>query len=221
MRFMIPSNGPGSWQGLLAEPQLHWVTGRSARTMAHAWEEARGWPPEFAAALDGIADLTGLEPIWGFPEWKTSLPGGRRSTQTDLLVVAADRARRATFAVEGKVDEPFGDTVAGWSVGLSPGKQTRIDYLADLLDVAVVDLQSIRYQLVHRAAAAKIEARRNASEIAGMLVHSWAPNLEGYGDFESFCALLGSEVAPGTIVFSRSAGLWLGWLQGDPKYLSY
>jgi hypothetical protein len=222
VRFMVPTGGPDTWRRLLADPDLHWVVGRSARTLAHAWEDANGWPREIAGALARVPQLEGLRPVYGFPEFKTPLPGGRRASQTDLMVIATDGERRATVAIEGKVDETFGDPVTQW-LGDHPslGKRERLSYLAELLTVSADDLLGIRYQLVHRSAAAKIEAARNGSDIAMMLVHSWAPNLEGFYDFGEFARLLDVRAEVGSLEFSDSAGLWLGWVPGDPKYLSY
>jgi hypothetical protein len=222
VRFMVPTGGPDAWRLLLADPELHWVVGRSARTMAHAWEDADGWPAEIRAALDQTPELAGLQPVYGFPEFKTPLPGGRRASQTDLLVIASDADRRATFAIEGKVDETFGDLVSIWlGSDPSPGKRQRLAYLAGLLSVEVSDSVGIRYQLIHRAAAAKIEGARNGSEIAVMLVHSWGPQLDGFADFGAFARLLGVEGRPGEIRFSQSADLWIGLVTGDSKYLAY
>ncbi len=218
---MVPSGGPDDWRRLLADPDLHWVVGRSARTLAFAWESAVGWPTEIGDALRVTSSLAAFRPVYGFPEFKTPLPGGTRASQTDLLVLATDGQKGATVAIEGKVDEPFGETVEIW-LGLdpSPEKLQRLGYLAQVLGLSPATLSPIRYQLVHRAAAAKIEAANNGSAVAVMLVHSWAPGLEGFDDFTSFAALLGIEAEHGRIDTSASADLWLGWIKGDPRHLS-
>jgi hypothetical protein len=41
-KFYLPSKGPESWKELLAEPDKHWKTGYSARSIAYCWEEAHG-----------------------------------------------------------------------------------------------------------------------------------------------------------------------------------
>jgi hypothetical protein len=43
-KFYVPTEGVKSWQKLLAEPNKHWKTGYSARSLAYCWEEARGFP---------------------------------------------------------------------------------------------------------------------------------------------------------------------------------
>lgn len=46
-RIFVPSAGPDSWRQFLAKPDLHWAVGYSARTVAHAWEAAHGFPQRF------------------------------------------------------------------------------------------------------------------------------------------------------------------------------
>lgn len=51
-RILIPSAGPGDWKRFLAKPDLHWKTGWSARTLAHAWEATDAVPPEVYQIMD-------------------------------------------------------------------------------------------------------------------------------------------------------------------------
>jgi hypothetical protein len=165
-------------------------------------------------------ELATFQPVFGFPELKTPLPGGRRETQTDLLVVAARGNMSMTLAVEGKVDETFGPVVEDWLVDAgTPGKRVRLVYLAGLLGLDKGSLSEIRYQLVHRTAAAKIEAERNASDVAAMVVHSWGQQHEGFHDFEAFAQVLGVEAGVGHIGYSETADVWLGWAAGDKRFL--
>jgi hypothetical protein len=50
-RVYIPARSADDWQSLLAEPELHWNTGRSARSLAHCWQDADEWSGAFARAL--------------------------------------------------------------------------------------------------------------------------------------------------------------------------
>jgi len=68
-----------------------------------------------------------------FPEWKVSLPGGSRSSQNDIWVLAKSQPDLISIAVEGKVDEPLDRTVGEWKVGASGGKGTRLAYLTEVL----------------------------------------------------------------------------------------
>jgi hypothetical protein len=55
--IFVPSSGPGDWRCLLADPEKHWARRRSARTLAHCWEDADGFPPEVQAVLNPLAKL--------------------------------------------------------------------------------------------------------------------------------------------------------------------
>jgi hypothetical protein len=94
-RILHFTAGPQDWQALLADPQKHWRTGFSARTLAHCWEAARGLPPEVQAVFASsneplLADFT---PIIAVPEFRVPLPGGDRHSQNDLFLLG--RSRRA------------------------------------------------------------------------------------------------------------------------------
>lgn len=44
--ILVFTSGPQDWQALLADPEKHWKSGYSARTLAHSWEAAEGFPSE-------------------------------------------------------------------------------------------------------------------------------------------------------------------------------
>ena len=219
-RIFIPTTGPHDWQWLLAKPGLHWKHGASAMALADAWEAARGWPPEVAAAL-GEADFQDLERIAAFPEYETPLPGGARASQTDLLVFARRPAgTHVVIAVEGKVDEPFGEqTVDEWRhADAGAGRELRLAFLLDLLGLAD-DAQTagLHYQLLHRTGAALVEAERVGARDAIMLVHSFSSGASHFDAFASFCAALGTAAEPGSIGRVPHRGgtqLHLGWVTG-------
>jgi len=221
----LPSTGPHDWQWLLASPGKHWKHGASAMALADAWEHADGWPAPVATVLASDPDLSELDLLLAIPEHEVPLPGGSRPSQTDLFVLA----RRAggdlvAIAVEGKAEEPFGDhTVAEWRADDSPGRAKRLGYLLEVLDLADDKrLAEIRYQLLHRAASAVIEARRFGAEHAAMLVHSFASDDAWFEDFAAFAALYGATAEKGSALPVRSfddVRLHLGWVSDSPRPL--
>jgi len=224
MNFYIPTDGPAAWQALLGDPEKHWKTGRSARTLAHCWESAKGFPPEVTAALDAspYAELHGLQFVAGFPEHEVPLPGGRRPSQTDVFVLGTGSDGLVSIAVEGKNDEPFGDTVDAW-LGTDPssGKKTRLTYLCDVLGITTDDASVLRYQLLHRTASAVIEMERFDAKAAAMLVHSWAPSREGFDDYSAFVSALGGSPALDSVTSVGAVGdLYVGWVRGMPEWLT-
>jgi Domain of unknown function (DUF6946) len=77
--------------------------------VAHCWEAARGFAPEVESLLATSDLFHDCEFLVGFPEYKVPLPGGRRESQTDLMVLTRSSAGLVVIAVEAKVDEPFGE----------------------------------------------------------------------------------------------------------------
>ena len=222
-RIFVPSSGPGDWRALLAEPDKQWARRYSARTLAHCWEDADGFPIEVGRVLAQHSLLASAEPLLIFPEWKVSLPGGSRSSQNDIWVLAKSQPDLISIAVEGKVDEPLDRTVGEWKVGASGGKGTRLTYLTEVLGLRDAIPDNVRYQLVHRAASAVIEAERFGARHAVMLVHSFSADDRWFEDFAAFALLFGLRVGIGQLVSTTAAKglpLHLAWVHGDERYLN-
>ena len=126
-KILVPSAGPGDWKCLLAEPERHWARGKSARTLAHCWEDGDGFPPEITAILRHSA-LRELEPLLIFPEWKVPLPAGRKPSHNDVWVLARAEDGLVSIAIEGKVEEPFDQILGKWKKNASSGKNTSVPH---------------------------------------------------------------------------------------------
>ena len=217
-KILVPSHGPDDWKQFLAQPDLHWSKGYSARTMAYSWEDANTAPPEVAALMEqayGSGEL-----LFAVPEHKTALPGGERKSQSDAFALVRHEGGLATYTIEGKVDEPFGPTVGEWSTNASPGKIERLGYLCAMLGLNACPAD-VRYQLLHRTVSALIEANRFDAKLAGMIVHSFSPERRWFPEFARFCALLGCEAEAGraaTTTVPSGKTLMLGWACGDQEF---
>ncbi|OYY75724.1 MAG: hypothetical protein B7Y43_18365 [Sphingomonas sp. 28-62-20] len=217
-KILVPSRGQDDWKRFLAQPDLHWKTGYSARTLAHSWEAAKTIPPEVAAIMSDAFGQPDL--LFAVPEHKTLLPGGTRESQSDVLALVRHPGGLACYTIEGKVDEPFGPTVGEWSVDASPGKIERLAHLCSLLGMSECP-SDVRYQLMHRTASALIEAERFDAKLAGMIVHSFSPERRWYAEFVRFAALLGCQIEPGrgaTIKVPSGKSLVIGWATGDQAF---
>jgi hypothetical protein len=215
-KIHLPSTGPADWRRLLADPEKHWKEGYSAKCVAERWESADGLPEEIARQFQALG-LAPVELLLAIPELKTPLPGGERQSQTDVFALV--RTARGVFAcgVEAKVAESFGPTVAEWLTEASPGKLERLKYVCDLLGLPNPPLSALRYQLLHRTAAALIEADRFGSAGAAMLVHSFCSQQTGLADFQAFATALGGAAAPDQPRFANPSGrvpLMLAWASG-------
>jgi hypothetical protein len=223
-RILTFTSGPDDWQALLADPAKHWRTGYSARTLAHCWEPANGFPPEVAKTLQQTDEpsLRDLTPVLAVPEFKVPLPGGVRASQNDLFVLARETMGPVCITVEGKVNEPFGPTLGEWRHDASDGKDARLRYLLDTPHLTHEPADSIRYQLLHRAASAVITGEQFRAAAAVMLIHSFSQQHARWSDFQSFAALFGVDAKEATVQrFGRSSGIPLFgvWVVGDSRFL--
>jgi hypothetical protein len=215
--FFVPTAGLDDWKKLLADPDKHWREGYSAHGLASRWESTGGFPAEIQAVLaaGGFGDIAMLI---GLPEHKVALPGGARPSQTDLWVLARTRDDLVSIAVEGKVRESFGPTLAEWLGEQTSGKAQRWAALCDLLGMTNDCDRALRYQLVHRTASAVLEARRFHARKAVMLVHSFSAHQDGFVDFQAFALQFGAAFSrPGelhSLGTKSGVELYLGWAQG-------
>ena len=215
----VPSAGPDSWRRFLVHPDRQWVTGYSARTLAHSWEATGGLSEEVRAALEAV--VTSPRLLLALPEHKTALPGGRRESQSDVFALIRSDEHLIAATVEGKVDEPFGPTVAEWLQDASAGKRVRLEAVCRLLGLSSELDGGVRYQLLHRTASAVIEAERFAAGAAAMIVHSFSPDARWFDDYARFTALFGVTAAIGSALQVRTpAGkpLYLAWAAGDQRF---
>ena len=157
-RIYVPTRGTADWQALLAEPEKHWRVGFSAMALARCWEAANGLPPEIAKIFAEVHP--GPELLVALPEHKVPLPGSHRGdSQSDLFALLRVGDKTFAVAIEGKVDEPFDKPLDEWLVNASQGKQDRLAFICNLLGLTQPLPGDIHYQLLHRTAAAVIEAR--------------------------------------------------------------
>jgi hypothetical protein len=223
-KFMIPAENPEQWKQLLAEPDKQWKTGYSAKSLAYCWQEANGFPYEVKKAFrsSGINLFNNAEIVVAFPEYKVPLPGGRRASQSDIFILAKGNEQLISIMVEGKVNEPFGETVIEWKAKEGKGRKPRLRYLCDLLGLNNDEVDSIRYQLLHRTASALIEAKKLNAPNALMLVHSFSKDNMWFDDYCKFLALFGVKGVVGSLVLGKNiddVDLYFGWVKGDSKYL--
>jgi hypothetical protein len=192
-------------------------------TAAACWESAGDkLPPEISALLDASQEpaLAGLKLLAAIPEWETPLPGGQRSSFTDILAVTRNELGLCVIAVEAKVNEDFGPTVQAKRAEMSSGQTVRMDYLHTLLGVDCFD-DGIRYQLLHRTASALLAAKEFHADVAVMLIHSWGTNPALKADFKRFCDAVNSKrLGEGVHVVQRHTApkLVLAWCEGEPSF---
>ena len=153
----------------------HWRKGYSAHATAHAWQPPPAFPPPVLAALRAAPPLfADIKPIKGYVERATKMPAGGYPSMTDLIVFAQSGGDAVIIAVEGKSNERFGDhAVEEWSKATkgTDDNANRKKRLAGILEIIGLNesdtLQTVRYQLLHRMAAAVVGSRGSRSDTRG------------------------------------------------------
>lgn len=226
-KLFIPTLGPTDWRKLLADPDNHWVRGKSAFECAVAWEHARhasrGLPEAVAKALDSHAVTKGASLLIGIPEHKVDIEGGGHASQNDLWALLRLTDGTASMAVEAKSGEPFDKLVPEWlhDAQINSKKPQRLEALKATLGITKSNLSDIRYQLLHRTASPLLEASRCNASVAIMMVQSFggASDEESYKDFSKFCTLMGCESNRNGLALSTKktdVKLLLGWVDCKP-----
>jgi len=226
-RIFVPANDPNDWQQFLAEPTKQWKIGYSARTLAYCWHDANGFPPEITRVFhsSNIPAFQFIEPLLILPEYKVSLSGSGKESQNDIFVLAKTQNHELlSIMVEGKVDEPFGNTVGNWksaNQGFTDNKRERLTYLQQLLGLETIP-DDIYYQLLHRTASARIEADRFNAKYAFMLVHSFSQTSKWFDEYARFLALFGITAEQNKLYFLNTQNgihLYSAWVVGDKQFL--
>jgi hypothetical protein len=224
-RIFVASTGPEDWKRFLLEPEKQWRTGYSAKTLAHCWEDADGFPPEISRLFteSEFARFRDIELLLAIPEYEVLLPGGRAPSCSDVFVLAKGGGQHIAIAVEGKVGEPFGQTLDEWGIDNSEGRKERFAFLKEQLGLSEDIPGIIRYQLLHRTVSALLEAKRFNALCAVMIVHSFSPEDKWFDDYQSFLNLFDVTGGLNQLTFAaenRGVHLYCGWAKGDKKYLS-
>lgn len=222
-KILIPASSPDDWKQFLAEPEKQWKSGYSARSLAYCWQESGEMPSEVVSVLEQDPTIKKLKTIFAFPEHKVSLPGGVRASQNDVWVLADSEYGLISIAVEGKVSEPFGQTIGEWYKQHTEGKEKRLRFLCKELSLNFPLPPDIRYQLLHRTVSAIIEAKRLRTNKAAMVVHTFSQTDDWLEDYQRFLSLFGLEAGINQSVSTNvndSINLTFAWMHGSEKISS-
>lgn len=200
-RIYVPANSAEDWAAHLASPEKQWRAERSAFELAHAWQEAGGWPPavERVITASSVPSLKEARPRLVMAEHETPLPGQGYASQSDALVLAEGPEGLVVITVEGKEREGFDALTEEWLDEGGENRLTRLRGVCQLLGLEPDAVQGIRWQLLHRTAAAVIEAQSLGARAAMMLVHSFSPTRESFEDYAALLELFGGEAQVDTV----------------------
>ena len=224
-RLFVPTMGPSDWRRLLADPIKQWRSEKSAYEAAVAWEAARksprGLPPDIASVLDSEEEFRGASLVIGIPEHQVDLEGGGHASQTDLWALLTAPIGMVSTAIEAKAGEAFDSTVETWlsTAKKGSGKPDRLKQLCSMWRVEQSAIEHCRYQLMHRPAAAVLEAKRFKASVALFLVHAFGDNSASFDDYSTWRRALGISTADHRLQYAgeyEGVRLWMAWVASEP-----
>jgi hypothetical protein len=121
-------------------------------------------------------------------------------------------------AVEAKSGEPLDKPVEEWLKDISPGsgKPARLSALRQVLGLTDMEVGALRYQLLHRAAAAVRMAEDFGASLAVLIVHSFGGRRddESHADFGRFAEAMMCSTSRSPVISGRATcvPLMMGWL---------
>jgi len=224
-RLCVETRGICNWRERLAKPDSQWRRGYSAFETAVSWEKASchaaGLPEpiaeSFRGSIFGEAKL-----LLAIAEHKVPLAGGLADSQCDVWALLHTASGGVSLSVEAKANEPFGEgneslkdwLVAGKSERSRGNRKDRWTHISAYLPSAAKEAYlSVPYQLLHRCAAAVIEARRFDLPNAAFIVQAFDSPVESFEAFSLFCRSMDlkaeREHMQNTTV--RNMRLGIGW----------
>jgi hypothetical protein len=221
-RLCVETRGIGNWRERLAKPENQWRRRYSAFETAVSWETASGHPwglPEpirelFRESIFGEATL-----VLAIAEHKVPLDGGRADSQCDVWALLDTPTGGVSLSVEAKANETFGQgneslrdwLVAGESEQSLRNREDRWKHIAEHLPNAAATAYSlVPYQVLHRCAAAVIEARRFRMPNAAFIVQSFAAPPESFEAFSEFCQAINLKAERSKMCITKVGEIQLG-----------
>ena len=222
-RIHVPLLKPEDVIPHLGKGELHWRDGYSAKSVCLSWFNANDIPSSVRSVLNQAAEYRGAELLDAWLERCTHLPWGRGNpSQTDLLALLRLGDGIAVVGIEAKVKESFGPIVRDWLDEGGANKEARLQGLCDFLGLDRTAALDLRYQLLHRTAAAILEAQRFRAPRAAMVVQSFCPERTGFNDFQAFARAAGfGDVSANSMSGPRQLSgvdTRLGWVADHANY---
>lgn len=185
----IPITCVDDWKRL-APPKAdyHWVEGRSAFELAHAWcgSGTAIVPSELQRILDSRNETRGLIVDEVVPEQRIAFDDhGGEPRNSDLALVGHTSSARIAVTIEAKADEAFGTTVAktvadALERGIRNPRSRGVRRIEDLVRAllsphrkGLPHVGGLRYQLLTATAGTLAYATREQTSLAALIVHEF------------------------------------------------
>jgi hypothetical protein len=224
-RLCTETRGICNWRERLAKPDTQWRRRFSAFEAAVSWQTASCHPcglPEPIAELFRGSNFGEATLLLAIAEHKVPLDGGRADSQCDVWALLESPSGGVSLSVEAKANEAFGQgneslrdwLVAGESERSRGNRQDRWKHIVKHLPDAGTDAYSlVPYQLLHRCAAAVIEALRFRLPNAAFIVQSFGAPSGSFEAFAGFCQAINlkSERSKMCVTQVGKIRLGIGW----------
>ena len=196
----------------------HWVKGRSAFELAHAWcgSGEPAMPEAQRLLLESREETRGFVLEVAIPEHRIPFDSfGGEPRNADLALTGSRALGRVAITIEAKADEPFGETVsAALASALERGIENprsngvrRIEGLAQALFPPKKKGQprvgDLRYQLLTAVAGTLAFADAQGASIAVLVIHEFVTDqttadnhLRNGGDYNEFLVRLSEHPLP-------------------------
>lgn len=224
-KLCTETRGVCNWRERLASPESQWRRGYSAFETAVSWEGASRHAaglPEPMAALFRESDFGEAVLLLAIAEHKVPLAGGQADSQCDVWALLDTMSGGLSLSVEAKANEPFGkgnESLENWlraggSVRSEENRRARWECIRENLPPVGYDgYGEVPYQLLHRCAAALIEAKRFRVPNAALVVQSFNAPEESFRAFSRLCHAAKVNAVRGQmqIVTAGDIRLGIGW----------
>jgi hypothetical protein len=221
-RLLTHTRGLGSWRERLANPDRQWRREFSAFETAVSWEDASARASGIPVDLENLLRANNYDApilLLGIAEHTVPLLGGHAASQSDVWALISTSLGLMSLSVEAKARESFGDEklddwlVAGSTDASRQNRKDRWGYIRENLPLAE-SFGHVRYQILHRCAAAVIEAKRLGCPNAAFVVQAFNTPDASFQDYAAFCAALKMPAVRGGLsnAFVDRISLSVGWI---------
>jgi hypothetical protein len=221
------TRGLCSWRDRLASPDRQWKREFSAFETAVSWENASARDSGLPGPIEKVFQDNGIVAptlLLAVAEHKVPLPGGNAASQCDVWAIINTAQGLLSLTVEAKANEAFGDEilekwlVAGKTNRSIANRKIRWEHVRANLPDADSFLK-VRYQILHRCAAAVIEANRWGCQNAAFIVQSFGKPAVGTLDanfeaYREFCTAIQLPAAKSSLAHTKvgDIALSVGWV---------
>lgn len=224
-RLHIATRGIASWRDRLVDPEKQWKRQYSALETAVAWQGAANTASGLPPGIQSLFESGGYRDsrlVLGIAEHKVQLAGRGGDSQCDVWAIVSTSEGLLSLSVEAKAKEPFGvknESLAKWleSNSVKSSQENRAVRWSNIKEnlPALADgaYDEIPYQMLHRCAAAVIEAKRIGAKHAAFAVQAFESPESSYAEYERFCRTIGTLTGRGILnrLVLGQITLSIGW----------